>query len=83
MGPRSRALDGRTPRGRPWLRCGPAERAAYDGSEHAFDALVAALAARAVQRGLTRGPAGPQEIHAAAVEGWIHLPGEGTLPALP
>ncbi|WUD73896.1 DUF429 domain-containing protein [Streptomyces sp. NBC_00510] len=67
----------------PWLRCGPAERAAYDGSEHAFDALVAALAARAVQRGLTRGPAGPEETYAAAVEGWIHIPGEGTLPALP
>ncbi|MFI8184523.1 DUF429 domain-containing protein [Actinacidiphila glaucinigra] len=67
----------------PWLRCGPAERAAYDGSEHAFDALIAALAARAVERGLTRLPSGPEQTRAAAVEGWIHVPHAATLPSLP
>ncbi|GAA3374883.1 DUF429 domain-containing protein [Streptomyces sannanensis] len=66
----------------PWLRCGAAERAAYDTSEHAFDALIAALVARAVALGLTAGPATEADARAAAVEGWVHLPDEGSLAAL-
>ena len=51
----------------------PAARQACETSEHAFDALVAALVARAVALGRTSPP--PPELMATArVEGWIHLP---------
>jgi Protein of unknown function (DUF429) len=39
-----------------------------------LDALVCALVARAVERGLTYQPATKVEIERARVEGWIHLP---------
>jgi predicted RNase H-like nuclease len=42
-------------------------------SDDAFDAVVCALIARAVHRGLTAGPPDHLSIRAAA-EGWIHLP---------
>ncbi|WP_089102369.1 DUF429 domain-containing protein [Streptomyces hyaluromycini] len=66
----------------PWLRFAPGARAVFDQNEHAFDALVAALVARAAVLGLTVLPAGEDERHAAQVEGWIHLPVEGSLPKL-
>jgi hypothetical protein len=57
----------------PWLRFEPGAQQAYD-NEHAFDALIAALVARAAVLGLTTRPGTGQEEQAAAVEGWIHLP---------
>jgi hypothetical protein len=54
---------------------------AYEGNEHAFDALVAALVARAVALELTERPR-PTDLSVAAVEGWIHIPCRGSLAAL-
>jgi hypothetical protein len=54
---------------------------AYERNEHAFDALVAALVARAVALNLTELPR-PTEVSVAAAEGWIHLPRPGSLAAL-
>lgn len=51
----------------------PAIRQACVGSEHAFDALVSALVARAVTLKQTGRP--PPELSGlASVEGWIHVP---------
>jgi predicted nuclease with RNAse H fold len=50
----------------------PAERAQLE-NEHAFDALIAALTARAVALGATDFPAAEHE-DLAAEEGWIHVP---------
>jgi predicted nuclease with RNAse H fold len=59
----------------PWLDLG-----AYDAvcraSDHALDAVVAALSARAAALGLVTTPAGDQAA-AAAVEGWIAVPTAG------
>lgn len=66
----------------PWLRFEPGARQAYKKSEHAFDALIAALVARATALGLTVQPRNEQEDRAAAVEGWIHLPEPGSLASL-
>ncbi len=53
----------------------PAERAQL-GDEHIFDALVAALTARAVAVGATDPPS-PGQADLAAEEGWIHVPSPG------
>jgi len=53
----------------------PAERAQLD-NEHIFDALVAALTARAVAIGATDPPP-PDQANLAAEEGWIHVPSPG------
>ena len=50
-------------------------------SDHAFDALMCALAARAAAVGLTYGPP-PELRELAEVEGWIHAPRPGTLDQL-
>jgi predicted nuclease with RNAse H fold len=47
----------------------------------AFDALIAALIARAAALDLTDGPP-PEHAELAAEEGWIHLPRPGTLARL-
>ncbi|WP_344866676.1 DUF429 domain-containing protein [Planomonospora alba] len=56
----------------PWLDLGP-----YDGccrsSDHAMDAVVAALTARAAARGLVTAPT-PEQTRRARSEGWIALP---------
>lgn len=65
----------------PWLECSAQVRHAYEASEHAFDALIAALTARAAAVGLTALPEA-EEAWLAREEGWIHLPGPGTLHAL-
>ncbi|NGO06154.1 DUF429 domain-containing protein [Streptomyces sp. HC44] len=65
----------------PWLRCEPGVRALYDANEHAFDALICALTARAVAQGLTHRPTG-EDLDVARVEGWIHLPVVGSMPRL-
>jgi len=53
----------------PWLRLGASE-AGCRRSDHAFDAVLAALTARAAALGQTTAPEGSE----AAVEGWIALP---------
>lgn len=45
--------------------------------EHALDALISAVVARAVALGLTEGPATGDERALAPVEGWMHLPRRG------
>jgi hypothetical protein len=66
----------------PWLRFTSAARSVYESNEHAFDALICALTARARARGLTEEPEG-EAMEAARTEGWIHLPFEGSLADLP
>ena len=66
----------------PWLRCDAPTMRAYDVNEHAFDALVCALTARAVACGLTACPEVAQ-LDDARLEGWIHLPVPGSLALLP
>jgi hypothetical protein len=56
----------------PWLRLGPYERECRR-TDHALDAVVAALAARAAALGAATAP-GPDQVAAAATEGWIALP---------
>ncbi|MFR9775639.1 DUF429 domain-containing protein [Micromonospora sp. MS34] len=56
----------------PWLRLGGHE-AACRRSDHALDAVVAALAARAAALGRVSRPA-PADLPLARVEGWIALP---------
>lgn len=51
----------------------PAARHACESSEHAFDALVSALVARAVAVGRTGCPP-PELAGQAGREGWIHVP---------
>lgn len=62
----------------PWLRFAPGAQDAYDRSEHAFDALIASMTARATALGLTRLPDNDDERRFAVVEGWIHLPQDGS-----
>ncbi|MGQ0467157.1 MAG: DUF429 domain-containing protein [Sporichthyaceae bacterium] len=54
----------------PWLDLG-AHEPAVRVSDHAFDAVLCALVARAVSLGLT---APPSDRNAARSEGWIHVP---------
>ena len=56
----------------PWLDCGPHEET-IRRSHDAFDAVVAALTARAASMGLTC-PPGDDDLAAAATEGWIAIP---------
>jgi hypothetical protein len=65
----------------PSLQLDSATRRVCAASDDAFDALVAALVARAASLGLTDGP--PKDLRMqAAEEGWIHLPVRGSLPFL-
>jgi predicted nuclease with RNAse H fold len=56
----------------PWLRLGDHEQACRR-SDHALDAVIAALNARAAALGLATAPAADQ-LDAARTEGWIALP---------
>jgi predicted nuclease with RNAse H fold len=56
----------------PWLDCGPHEET-IRRSHDAFDAVVAALTARAASRGQTC-PPGEDDLAAARTEGWIAVP---------
>jgi Protein of unknown function (DUF429) len=56
-------------------------RAQCAASDHAFDAFVSALVARAVERGKTDRPRKRQR-ELARREGWIHVPAEGSLASL-
>jgi predicted nuclease with RNAse H fold len=68
--------------GWPWLALPAAAAEACARSDHALDAVLAALAARAAQRGLTHAPQSDEQRALAAVEGWIHVPRPGTLDRL-
>jgi len=57
----------------PWLDCGPHEET-IRRSHDAFDAVIAALTARAASRGQTC-PPGEDDLAAATTEGWIAIPG--------
>jgi hypothetical protein len=63
------------------LEIGSEARASCIDVDHALDALVSALVARAVARGLTTGPDETRSA-AAAHEGWIHLPRPDSLAHL-
>jgi predicted nuclease with RNAse H fold len=56
----------------PWLDCGP-HLETIRRSHDAFDAVIAALTARAASRGQTC-PPGADDLAAAAAEGWIAVP---------
>ncbi len=64
-----------------WLAAGGATWAEVTRSDHAFDALVCALVARACQLGLCH-PVPHQLRAAAAREGWIAVPRRGSLGSL-
>jgi hypothetical protein len=65
----------------PTLELSRDDRRLCASSDDAFDALVAALVARASLLGLTDHPP-PSRRERAAQEGWIHLPLRGSLPFL-
>jgi predicted nuclease with RNAse H fold len=64
-----------------WLRIEPAAARLCRDSGHCFDAVVACLATRAAAAGLCD-PIPEEDREAAAVEGWIALPEEGSLAKL-
>jgi predicted nuclease with RNAse H fold len=64
----------------PALHVAPEQRALMLASDHALDALLAALIARATALGQTRPPP-PHALDAARREGWIHYPPPGHQPA--
>jgi predicted nuclease with RNAse H fold len=80
--PRLRELVAALEKSARWLELGRAHRRICVECDHAFDALVASLAARAAWRGLTARPSA-LEMRDAQVEGWIAVPRAGTLDALP
>ena len=61
----------------PTLTFQPEARARCVQNDHAFDALVCALTARAVATCRTVLPVTYEEVGRAAVEGWIHVPTVG------
>lgn len=65
----------------PWLAIAPEHAEECATSDHAFDALVASLVARAAALGLTLRPTA-DELPAARIEGWIALPLAESLSAL-
>jgi Protein of unknown function (DUF429) len=65
----------------PWLRLTKQARADCDSSEDCFDALIAALVARAAACGLCE-PIPDDDRAAACREGWVALPLAGTLERL-
>ena len=66
----------------PWLRITDEEHIKLLRSrDDAFDALVAALVARAASLGLTAAPSSADRPR-AEIEGWIHVPLEGSLQSL-
>jgi predicted RNase H-like nuclease len=65
-----------------WLELSAEHRQGCIDADHCLDALVCALVARAVERGLTCPP--PAELLSEArAEGWIHVPRDGSLADLP
>ena len=64
-----------------WLSIGPEVLRACEGSDDAFDALIAAIVARAHGVGRCHTP-DPSVAAVARVEGWIALPLPGSLALL-
>lgn len=65
----------------PWLAVAPDAQERFAGSDHAFDALIGALVARAAALGLTELPEGDDRA-LARTEGWIAVPVPGSLASL-
>jgi hypothetical protein len=65
----------------PWLELTRSHRRACADWDDCLDALVCALVARAVERGLTEAPP-PELAEEARSEGWIHVPVPRALHAL-
>lgn len=65
----------------PALRLSDRERELCAANDDAFDALIAALVARAALLGLTEPPPAEQ-LERVRQEGWIHLPQTGSLSRL-
>ncbi|MDC0674157.1 DUF429 domain-containing protein [Nannocystis radixulma] len=65
----------------PWLELPPPLQARCEASDDCLDALLAALIARAAALGLTALPR-DEELAQAREEGWIALPGPGSLARL-
>ncbi|MFB9365892.1 DUF429 domain-containing protein [Kitasatospora albolonga] len=70
-----RSVRGLTGAAAPWLVFAPGAEERYAASEHAFDALIAALVARSAALGRTLPPRTEEQLRLAPVEGWLHLPG--------
>lgn len=66
----------------PWLKLADGFRERCARSDHAFDALVASLVARAAALGLTDRP-GAEDLAAARAEGWIAVPHSDAVALLP
>ena len=66
----------------PWLALEPGQRSCCIRSDDALDAVLCALVARAASKGSTLRPETMAQTADAHIEGWIHLPAEGTLMAL-
>lgn len=64
-----------------WLTLAPEHAADCERCDHAFDALIASLVARAAALRLTVRPTA-DELTAARIEGWIALPLGGSLTSL-
>jgi hypothetical protein len=59
----------------PWLQFATDDAATLCRTSHdAFDSLICALIARAVQRGDSTGPTTTADRRLASIEGWIHVP---------
>jgi hypothetical protein len=65
----------------PAVQFSPADTIQMQESDHAFDALVAALVARGVERGAVL-PVPPESMQRARIEGWIRLPTSDALSRL-
>jgi hypothetical protein len=77
-----RAIVDRLTEAAPWLTLTQTDRQRCIDFDDYLDAVICALAARAAEQDKTIAP--PQDLAAeAALEGWIHLPADGSLPALP
>ncbi|WCO66926.1 DUF429 domain-containing protein [Iamia majanohamensis] len=57
----------------PWVDVDPVADPAT-ASDHVLDALLCCLTVVAARAGTTTAPAGPDEVAAARVEGWVHVP---------
>jgi predicted nuclease with RNAse H fold len=79
---RARLVDDLLQACHPWLMLGERDRALCARSDHALDALVAALVARAAGLGLTIRPDASEQAR-VAVEGWIAAPTADSLRQLP
>lgn len=81
-GPRRRVLVEALELGAAWLDLAGDSRELCIGSDHAIDALLCSMVARAAEKGITARPGTKDETMLASVEGWIHLPTSPSLDSL-